>query len=510
MAPHNPPRIFRRVPFETAVRLRFDNFSGFVTEYSGNISLGGMFIRSDSPPPMGTQVEIEFKLDDDFDLIRGRGKVIWVRDEAGTPALERGLGVRFVELTPGSRELIFQVVDRYVRQGGTPFDLDEEAARAGGQAVGRATAGAGSGRWPIPVSAAASAVAEEPAPPKVALQPPEEREPAAEQEPALTAPVETSRPGPARDVLAPLDLGPPLPTLDDALGAPPDSEVARSEGGSPAPPPVAHSPVVAGRPAPTSVVDRVQGHGTSIRRRIPRTAVLAAAVVLVVAAGAGIYALRDRLADWVAWRGEHAEPVAPAAGSPATAPAPGAASASSASLAVAAGEETPAAVPETGSAAKAIPADAADAADTADPAHAAGAAEDPAHASDAAADRSGRPDGVAATPARRILKITWSQQGDATDLVLWADGAVDPAAVRHARIGGPLPREVLRIIGIAEPFSPGDLAVGSAQLRRVRSGVHREMTPPELHVVLDLAGSRVAITSLDAGGAQVRVRLEGR
>ena len=458
MAPHNPPRIFRRVPFETAVRLRFDNFSGFVTQYSGNISLGGMFIRSDSSPPVGTQVEIEFKLDDDFDLIRGRGKVIWVRDAAAAPDLEPGLGVRFVELTPGSRELIFQVVDRYVRQGGTPFDLEEEAARAGGLAAGGSLS-AGSGRGPNPAPSQVPTAREEQAPPDVAPPP------------------------------AP-DLEPPA--------TPWPSPVERAE--TPLPGPIAATPVP---PAPAAARDRLQGYGTA-RRSSGRIAALAAAAAVLVTGGVALYAARDRLAGWVASRGADARPEAPVAAPPVAAPEPHTASATPppSPVAVPAVEESAAPAPDTSAATGEAPAGADD--------HSP-AAPVPAEASAVAPPESSDPaDRVALPPASHILRITWSQEGNATDLVLWADGTLDPAAVRHARIDGPLPREVLRIAGIAGPLSPADLTVGSAELRRVRSGSHPELSPPELHVVLDLASSRVAMTSLDAAGARIRIRLEGR
>jgi uncharacterized protein (TIGR02266 family) len=127
VAVHVPPRIFRRVPFATAVRLQFDRFRGFVEEYSANLSLGGMFIRTDQPAAVGTEVPIEFRLGADYELITGRGRVVWAREEAVDDEHPAGMGIRFLELTPGSRELIFKLVERRVREGGDPFDLEHEA-----------------------------------------------------------------------------------------------------------------------------------------------------------------------------------------------------------------------------------------------------------------------------------------------------------------------------------------------------------------------------------------------
>ena len=44
----------RRVPLERKISLKFKEFRGFITEYSQNLSMGGMFIRTTSPKPVGT------------------------------------------------------------------------------------------------------------------------------------------------------------------------------------------------------------------------------------------------------------------------------------------------------------------------------------------------------------------------------------------------------------------------------------------------------------------------
>src|ERR1051325_7659277 len=44
----------RRVPLERKISLKFKEFRGFITEYSQNLSMGGMFIRTTSPKAPGT------------------------------------------------------------------------------------------------------------------------------------------------------------------------------------------------------------------------------------------------------------------------------------------------------------------------------------------------------------------------------------------------------------------------------------------------------------------------
>jgi uncharacterized protein (TIGR02266 family) len=121
----NIPRDSRRVPLETRVQFKFDRFSGFLSDFSANISPGGMFIRTRAPQPPGTVLEFEFRLGDGFELIKGRGEVVWVRPEDEGSTRPMGMGLRFLELSQGSKELIYRIVDHHIQQGGTPFDVTE-------------------------------------------------------------------------------------------------------------------------------------------------------------------------------------------------------------------------------------------------------------------------------------------------------------------------------------------------------------------------------------------------
>jgi uncharacterized protein (TIGR02266 family) len=119
----NIPRDSRRVPLATKVQFKFDRFSGFISEYSANISPTGMFIVSSNPEPQGRILELEFRLGDGFEIIQGQGEVVWSRSVADGPLRPPGMGIRFLDLSEGSKDLIYRIVDRYVQEGGTPFDL---------------------------------------------------------------------------------------------------------------------------------------------------------------------------------------------------------------------------------------------------------------------------------------------------------------------------------------------------------------------------------------------------
>ncbi len=118
-------RISNRVPLERQVEMRFEDFDGFMTECSMNISATGMFIGCDQPQPAGSVLDFTFALDDGDQLIRGYGEVMWARRRADGPERPAGMGIRFLHLDAESRELIRWTVTRRYITGGGPCDVDE-------------------------------------------------------------------------------------------------------------------------------------------------------------------------------------------------------------------------------------------------------------------------------------------------------------------------------------------------------------------------------------------------
>ena len=93
------------------VNQEFDGIEAFVTEYVTNISRSGVFIRSGTPLPVGTRVNLKFTvLLDEIETVEGIGEV--VRSQSG-PGTQSGMGVVFVELTPDSERLIERVMRIY-------------------------------------------------------------------------------------------------------------------------------------------------------------------------------------------------------------------------------------------------------------------------------------------------------------------------------------------------------------------------------------------------------------
>lgn len=101
----------RRHEVRRTINHEFKSVAEFIAEYVTNISRSGVFIRSEDPLPVGTQVNLRFSVIlEELELIEGVGEVVRVVQPGGDE--RAGMGVVFVELTQVSRELIERILVR--------------------------------------------------------------------------------------------------------------------------------------------------------------------------------------------------------------------------------------------------------------------------------------------------------------------------------------------------------------------------------------------------------------
>ncbi len=101
-------RVFARVPanFEVDV-IHKDNY---IISFNRDISVDGMFLCTQNPPPVGSQVRLHFTLDH-MEKIELPAIVIWV-DTRG-PVEEHGIGVQFLDQpSPEFKKSILKLLDR--------------------------------------------------------------------------------------------------------------------------------------------------------------------------------------------------------------------------------------------------------------------------------------------------------------------------------------------------------------------------------------------------------------
>lgn len=117
---------------------------------------------------------------------------------------------------------------------------------------------------------------------------------------------------------------------------------------------------------------------------------------------------------------------------------------------------------------------------------------------------------VSGAPARAATSISASAATGGTRVVLQLDGSVSEARVSSYQLGSGSPRALVVVKGIETPYLRSEIAAGTAELSRIRTGHHQKDTGPELHVVLDLTGPDVRLGDVvvDPGG-RVTVLLSG-
>lgn len=484
-------------------------------------------------PAVGETVDFEVRLSDDFRLVNGRGEIAWRRGGA-----DGGLGVRFLDLDEPSKRLVARLVSNFVKDGGEPFDVEAGAAEASVEVEQAAEVEqTPEVRTPVEPEHLGAIEADElfatPELPQVEV--PEEL-PLVEEasaEPLAGAsepPEETTMPELGTDVeederqrlqvpdleleASPPELLEPLlppaavPAVKESAPIRPviSRDIARVaeelSGRTPVPP--VEMPTEEERTAVYS------GAATPRGGRSWRTFALAsiAGVALGVAAwflaGDSLKSLFGLTPD---------EPVAtasapapgerqgartePGAGrSTEASPPPAVATGKAAEPREAAGAGAGRESAEVGQRAGAVAPEAAAAAasesvptegpvvveareETAAPA---GSGAEVVSSATSAAQRS--PSGRRATAVESVI---WRAQGGATVVTIRLDGSLRSEDLEVLQLREGAPREVIKLRGISSPMVPAEVEIDSAQVVRLRSGLHEVGGRSELHLVADLA-----------------------
>jgi len=518
-----------RIDIQRKVSLKFKEFRGFITEFSENISTGGMFIRTTRPQPPGSIFDFELTLGEDYTLIHGLGEVVWVREKDEGFDRPAGMGVRFLSLDPDSRRLIDEIVARRLEKegggdgdnllsgwgmgdGAAPPPLEESSWEVGpadaAEGADEGTEGGADGGFgPLQSRSGPAAGASAGAPNPLAPLPPVEMPDRPEDGPK-----------------EPEGTGGALSDLSDLVGGPrgqaPAPEPGEPYGGS------SVSPYAQSYQS-YRAVGRSRRLSGLLRWRPLGLVLLVVAVVVVLAAGffliapdAAMNLLVGSSADREAAAPEEPEPAisigpgaAPTAGQePADAASATADQPGSSGPAPGAAEESAATQPESvTSPGGGTESAGAAGAQTPQPTPAASAPAQPsAQTPSAPAPSEPLPEELqepAGEPFTRILNITYDKLGDQLVVTIHLDGVVREWNYSLTRINAPPPRELVRIRGAREPFLRKSIPVTAGLVDRIRTGFHPRDGEDEIHVVLDLAAPDVVLERSEAVGDEIHLYL---
>ncbi|MEW5850993.1 MAG: TIGR02266 family protein [Myxococcota bacterium] len=105
-------RKYQRTGLNLVVQHRVDSLEAFTQDRTLNVSPGGMFMRTDKPRPVGSQVYFQVLMHDGTKLLEGLARVVRVveANEAGVPA---GMALEFINLDDESRELLHDIIGKH-------------------------------------------------------------------------------------------------------------------------------------------------------------------------------------------------------------------------------------------------------------------------------------------------------------------------------------------------------------------------------------------------------------
>ncbi|MEO6951863.1 MAG: TIGR02266 family protein [Polyangia bacterium] len=99
-----------RAPLAVEVTLTSEN--NFFAGITDNVSTGGIFVATYTPPPMGSEVELTLQLETQNPL-HLRGKVCWIRTvDTESEFAPAGCGIQWTNLTPEAQKIISAFVGK--------------------------------------------------------------------------------------------------------------------------------------------------------------------------------------------------------------------------------------------------------------------------------------------------------------------------------------------------------------------------------------------------------------
>lgn len=109
-------RRFARLPVGIMIRIKSEkDAEAFVTNYTRDLSLGGMFLKSLTPKPVGTPVLIELPCVNPPGYTEIHGKVVY-QNLTTEDGLLAGMGIEFTQMADGAKSSLLKFINDEWRQ----------------------------------------------------------------------------------------------------------------------------------------------------------------------------------------------------------------------------------------------------------------------------------------------------------------------------------------------------------------------------------------------------------
>ena len=131
-ADSDSPAQFRensRAPLQAPATVQIDSFSEPVSGYTANISLGGMFIQTENPVPVGSIVRFQVELGFPAGTVRGTAEVVWMRAKTQGAQQPAGIGLQFRFVEEDGEPLLRTAVQQALEELGPEPEPTEPVKR---------------------------------------------------------------------------------------------------------------------------------------------------------------------------------------------------------------------------------------------------------------------------------------------------------------------------------------------------------------------------------------------
>jgi uncharacterized protein (TIGR02266 family) len=99
-------------PVVLRIKVRYEDPDAFVERFAPYVGRAGLFLRSKTPKPVGTEVRFELRLADDKPVLVGMGVVRWAREvDPAKPHQAPGMAIEFTRVTKESRGVILKMLE---------------------------------------------------------------------------------------------------------------------------------------------------------------------------------------------------------------------------------------------------------------------------------------------------------------------------------------------------------------------------------------------------------------
>lgn len=119
----------RKAPrITTSMAIAFSSNGNFVCGNIINLSVSGLFIKTETVLPVDTELALSIRLPEDLEIMDIAGKVVWGKQASKvSPA---GIGIEFVSISSKDRRKIHSFIERGRKemQESNPSNMANEAA----------------------------------------------------------------------------------------------------------------------------------------------------------------------------------------------------------------------------------------------------------------------------------------------------------------------------------------------------------------------------------------------